>query len=85
MENMRKVPKSEAEKYAKSQDVKYFEVSAKTGQGIQQIFTAVGEEICKVRGIGNDEVTLGGERRRNVRIAQNTLPEKPEEKKKCCG
>lgn len=39
MESMRKVKKSEAEKYANEHGLTHYNVSAKSGQNIDQIFT----------------------------------------------
>lgn len=43
MENLRKIPMSTVEKYSATHGVKHFNVSAKTGQGINQLFS----QICE--------------------------------------
>ena len=45
MENMRKVKKSEAEKYASENGLKHYGVSAKSGQNIDAVFNEMCEEI----------------------------------------
>ena len=46
METLRKVSKKEAEEFADSEKIKYFEVSAKSGHNINQVFTSIAEQIC---------------------------------------
>ena len=44
-ENLRQVPRDEAEAYAQEAGLLFFETSAKTGEGVQEIFTAIGRLI----------------------------------------
>lgn len=42
-ENLRQVPREEAEAYAQEAGLLFFETSAKTGEGIVEIFTEIGQ------------------------------------------
>lgn len=68
MESMRKVKKGEAERYASDHDLKHYLVSAKSGQGIDQIFNELCEEIYRQRFAAEEgAVTIKG-RKRGVKI-----------------
>lgn len=45
-ENLRQVPREEAQAYATEAGLLFFETSAKTGEGIVEIFTEIGQYIC---------------------------------------
>jgi len=45
LESQRKVPKVEAETFANSCDCIYEEISARTGDNIKDVFTAIGERV----------------------------------------
>ncbi len=44
-ESLRQVPREEAEAYAQEAGLLFFETSAKTGEGIVEIFTEIGKPI----------------------------------------
>jgi len=45
-ENLRQVPREEAQAYATEAGLLFFETSAKTGEGIVDIFTEIGALLC---------------------------------------
>lgn len=49
----REVSKQEAEEFAKLHNIKYYEVSAKSGENIEKIFNDIGEELVKTYKNGN--------------------------------
>lgn len=53
LENLRKIPASTVEKYTNSQGLKHFNVSAKTGAGVNQLFTQICEAVASVKGESN--------------------------------
>ena len=52
-ENGRKVEKKDAEKYAKENNMRYFETSAKEGTNVDKIFKEIGKEIFELNKDGN--------------------------------
>ena len=59
--NQRKVDFDILEEFGKKNNVKYMEVSAKTGEGIDKIFICLIEELLKLKGVGliKDEESEG--------------------------
>lgn len=51
--NKRKVSKEEAEEFAKLNNLKYYEVSAKSGDNVEKLFDDIGEDISRVYKNGN--------------------------------
>eukprot|EP01017_Pseudomicrothorax_dubius_P043248 TRINITY_DN716_c0_g2_i2.p1 TRINITY_DN716_c0_g2~~TRINITY_DN716_c0_g2_i2.p1 ORF type:complete len:218 (-),score=48.01 TRINITY_DN716_c0_g2_i2:30-683(-) len=86
----RQVSETEARNFARANDLLYLEVSAKTGEGIEELFTGFAEELLK--NVKDD--TTNGERRPSddqgrrrvitgakIKILRNQSPVK---QKKCC-
>jgi Ras-related protein Rab-21 len=69
MESMRKVKKSEAERYATDNGLKHYCVSAKTGQNIDSVFNDMCEEIYRQK-FANEEISVAikGRKRGVVKI-----------------
>ena len=53
IEENREVSKQEAEEFAKLHNIKYYEVSAKSGENIEKIFKDIGEELIRTYKFGN--------------------------------
>lgn len=49
METHRRVPKGEAEAFAKEKGIKHFLVSAKSGAKIDELFMDLAEQIYQIR------------------------------------
>ncbi|CAE6410793.1 Ras-related protein Rab-5B OS=Gallus gallus GN=RAB5B PE=2 SV=1 [Rhizoctonia solani AG-1 IB] len=76
-ESLRKVPKDEAQAYATEAGLLFFETSAKTGEGIAEIFTEIAkkipiEHILSSRGQGGANRGAGGQRSDGVQLGQDT-------------
>ncbi|KAF8760706.1 chondroitin AC alginate lyase [Rhizoctonia solani] len=75
-ENLRKVPKDEAQAYATEAGLLFFETSAKTGEGIAEIFTEIAkkipiEHILSSRGQGGANRGTAGQRSDGVQLGQD--------------
>ena len=83
MENLREISNENAENYAKENNYKYFETSAKTGEGIDN---AVRELVNQVLNHSNNNLDEQKESRKNSIQLNDKKKEKKEKKKKkkCC-
>ncbi|QRV90822.1 Rab-related GTPase family protein [Ceratobasidium sp. AG-Ba] len=75
-ESLRKVPKEEAQAYATEAGLLFFETSAKTGEGIVELFTEIAkkipiEHILSSRGQGANRGAAGAQRADGVQLDQN--------------
>ncbi|KAG8747251.1 hypothetical protein FRC10_001867 [Ceratobasidium sp. 414] len=75
-ESLRKVPKDEAQAYATEAGLLFFETSAKTGEGIVEIFTEIAkkipiEHILSSRGQGANRGAAGAQRADGLQLDQN--------------
>lgn len=66
MESQRRVPKQEADSYAKENNVKHHLVSAKSGLNINELFLELAEAVYETKK-KNDKLMMGG-KGRNLRI-----------------
>ena len=78
MEDMRDISKEDAEKYANANGYKYFETSAKTGQGVDEAFRYLIKQILK----NSDKFDAIKEERKSVKIHENAGDN--QKKKGCC-
>ena len=76
MENLRKIKKSEADKYAQENNIRHYQVSAKNGDGIDSVFVDLCEEIYKQKFASEEVVVSLRNKKRGVKINME------EEKKK---
>ena len=83
MEDMREISNENAENFAKENNYKYFETSAKTGEGIDN---AVRELVNQVLNHSNNNLDEQKESRKNSIQLNDEKKEKKEKKKKkkCC-
>ena len=83
MEDMREISNENAENFAKENNYKYFETSAKTGEGIDN---AVRELVNQVLNHSNNNLDEQKESRKNSIQLNDKKKEKKEKKKKkkCC-
>ena len=78
MEDMRDITKEDASKFAKENNYKYFETSAKTGEGVDE---AIRDLVNQVLANSDKNEAAKGERK-SVKIEDNK--EKKKKKKGCC-
>ena len=78
MEDMRDITKEDASKFAKENNYKYFETSAKTGQGVDE---AIRDLVNQVLANSDKNEAAKGERK-SVKIEDNK--ENNQKKKGCC-
>lgn len=69
LEGQRQVDKAEAEKYAESKGIKYFEISAKTNENVEVVFKELGKEMLVKRLARNDK----SRREKEVSLANKTV------------
>lgn len=58
VESLRQVPKEEAQAYATEAGLLFFETSAKTGDGIMEVFTEIGARSLSLLGISGLQVSV---------------------------
>ena len=78
MEDMRDITKEDASKFAKENNYKYFETSAKTGEGVDE---AIRDLVNQVLANSDKNEAVKGERK-SVKIEDNK--ENNQKKKGCC-
>ncbi len=78
MEDMRDITKEDASKFAKENNYKYFETSAKTGEGVDE---AIRDLVNQVLANSDKNEAAKGERK-SVKIEENK--ENNQKKKGCC-
>ena len=81
MEESRETSKEDAEKFAKENNYKYFETSAKTGEGVDN---AIRELIIQILKQSNQMDDQKMARASSVQIKEENLDKKSEKKKGCC-
>lgn len=57
---MRKITKSNVVSYCKGNDLKHFDVSAKTGEGLENMFAVICEEIIQENAKSEEKLVIGG-------------------------
>lgn len=81
----REIKKEEAEKYANDNNFKYFETSAKTGEGIEESITYLVEQVLKNNKNNNtnsDAISLTDSKIKTTK--ESTGNTKQKQKKDCC-
>jgi GTPase SAR1 family protein len=81
MKDSRETSKEDAEKFAKENNYKYFETSAKTGEGVDDAIRELVIQILKQNGQIDDQKEA---RASSVQIKEENLDKKSEKKKGCC-
>ena len=81
MEDSRETSKEDAEKFAKENNYKYFETSAKTGEGVDDAIRELVIQILKQNGQIDDQKEA---RASSVQIKEENSDKKNEKKKGCC-
>ena len=66
MDDMRDINKEEADKFAKENDYKYFEASAKTGEGVDEAFREIVNQILD----NSDKLEEIKEERKSIKIQE---------------
>lgn len=70
MAQMRKISEQQVSDYCSEHNLKHFLVSAKTGKGINELFTSLCEDVINVKE-ENGEVRIGGKKKKAIRIDEN--------------
>ena len=78
MDDMRDINKEEADKFAKENNYKYFEASAKTGEGVDEAFREIVNQILD----NSDKLEEIKEERKSIKIQEE--PNNNQKKKNCC-
>ena len=78
LEDMRDISKDIANKFAKENNFKYFETSAKTGEGVDEAFRDLVNQILA----NSDKNEEAAKERKSVKIEDNQVDKK--KKKGCC-
>ena len=78
LEDMRDISKDIANKFAKENNFKYFETSAKTGEGVDEAFRDLVNQILA----NSDKNEEASKERKSVKIEDNQVDKK--KKKGCC-
>ena len=79
-EEKRVIQKEKAEAFSKEQGFDYFETSAKVGTGIEEMFTKVAEELCKIK----KEYNGTEEEEHSLKLDSGHKQAKKKCKKGCC-
>ena len=87
MEDERKVSQEEAEKFSETNNMMYFETSAKEGENIDYVFNYAAEKLVEFSK-GNNDPAMKRELNPNTDMQQTNFQgiriEEKKEKKKCC-
>ena len=67
MNSMRKISEKQVQEYCHEHGLKHFNVSAKTGDGINNLFQNLCEDVMKSKD-ENGEVRIGGKKKKAIRI-----------------
>ncbi len=81
MEESREIMTEDAEKFAEDNKYKYFETSAKTGEGIDKAIRDLINQILNQSGNNDDQKEY---RKDSVKIKENTEENWEKKKKGCC-
>ena len=81
MEESREIMTEDAEKFAEENKYKYFETSAKTGEGIDKAIRDLINQILNQSGNNDDQKEF---RKDSVQIKENTEEKSGKKKKGCC-
>ena len=81
MEESREISKEDAEKFASENHYKYYETSAKTGDGVDEAIRELVNQILKQDGEVDEQKI---EARKSVQIKSTTNDNLIEKKKGCC-
>ena len=81
MEKERQVNRQEALEFCRKRNIKHFDTSAKTGAGVDEIFSEIGSQILKVHENEPKNEFRKSRKDRRISIAKNSSNVKD---KKCC-
>lgn len=83
MERERQIKKSDALEFCRTRNIRHFDTSAKTGAGVEEIFTELAQSIFAA----NTSATGGsrsGRKNRQTGVSVDHRKSQIEDKKKCC-